>query len=74
MIDVGCGTGDDVRALATLVGPVGHVIGIDASETMISVAQERSRASLLPVEFAAGDAAKLDSRITPLMRAAAKPC
>jgi ubiquinone/menaquinone biosynthesis C-methylase UbiE len=60
VLDVGCGTGDDVRALAMLVAPAGEVIGIDASETMISVAQERSRAGSLPVEFAVGDAAKLD--------------
>lgn len=60
VLDVGCGTGDDVRALASLVGPDGQVIGIDASETMINVARERSQASLLPVEFAVDDAAKLD--------------
>lgn len=59
VLDVGCGTGDDVRALAPLVGAHGHVIGVDASETMISVARDRSRASSLPVEFAIGDAAKL---------------
>jgi ubiquinone/menaquinone biosynthesis C-methylase UbiE len=60
VLDVGCGTGDDVRMLAPLVGPDGHVIGIDASETMISVARDRSRASSLPVEFAVGEASKLD--------------
>jgi ubiquinone/menaquinone biosynthesis C-methylase UbiE len=60
VLDVGCGTGDDVRMLAPLVGPDGHVIGIDASETMISVARDRSRVSSLLVEFAVGDAAKLD--------------
>ena len=60
VLDVGCGTGDDVRMLAPLVGPDGHVIGIDASETMISVARDRSRASSPPVEFAVGDASKLD--------------
>lgn len=60
VLDVGCGTGDDARMLASLVGPDGHVIGIDASETMIRVARERSRASSLPVEFAVGDALNLD--------------
>lgn len=60
VLDVGCGTGDDARMLASLVGPDGHVIGIDASETMIGVARERSRASSLPVGFAVGDAFTLD--------------
>lgn len=41
MLEVGCGTGDDARSLAALVGPDGRVVGIDASETMLGVAQER---------------------------------
>ena len=52
VLDVGCGTGGDAHMLASLVGSDGHVIGIDASETMISVARERSQASSLPVQFA----------------------
>jgi SAM-dependent methyltransferase len=59
-LDVGCGTGDDVRTLAALVGPNGHVMGIDVSETMIGVARERSRGSSLPVQFTVGDAFMLD--------------
>lgn len=60
VLDVGCGTGDDARALASLVGPDGQVIGIDASESMINVARERSQASALPVEFAVGNVFKLE--------------
>ncbi len=60
VLDIGCGTGDDARMLASLVGPDGHVIGIDASETMIGAARERSKASSVPVEFAVGDAFTLD--------------
>ena len=60
VLDVGCGTGDDVRMLASLVGPTGRVTGIDVSKTMIDVAQERSQASSLPVSFALGDARSLD--------------
>ena len=59
VLDVGCGTGNDVRMLASLVGPTGWVTGIDLSKTMI-VAHERSRASSLPVSFALGDARSLD--------------
>jgi SAM-dependent methyltransferase len=60
VLDVGCGTGDDARVLASLVGGNGKVVGIDASETMIGVARERSRATSVPVEFAVGDALALD--------------
>lgn len=49
-----------MRALAALVGQEGRVVGIDASETMLGVARERSRASALPVEFTVGDAFALD--------------
>lgn len=60
VLDVGCGTGDDVRMLASLVGPTGRVIGIDASKSMIDVAHQRSRSSALPVSFAVGNAFSLD--------------
>ena len=39
VLDVGCGLGDDVRALAALVGPTGRALGIDASEAMIAEAR-----------------------------------
>lgn len=50
-LDVGCGTGDDVRALAELVRPGGVAIGVDVSETMVREARERAALSDLPVEF-----------------------
>ncbi|NJN55840.1 MAG: methyltransferase domain-containing protein, partial [Anaerolineae bacterium] len=34
ILDVGCGTGDDVRALAAEVGNSGHVVGVDRSAVM----------------------------------------
>jgi ubiquinone/menaquinone biosynthesis C-methylase UbiE len=40
LLDVGCGNGDDVRALAARVAPAGRVIGIDHSRTMIHKARE----------------------------------
>jgi ubiquinone/menaquinone biosynthesis C-methylase UbiE len=59
LLDVGCGTGDDVRALAPLVGPQGRVIGVDRGATMIAEARHRADASGLPVEFCVGDAHNL---------------
>ncbi|MHB8146642.1 MAG: methyltransferase domain-containing protein [Vulcanimicrobiaceae bacterium] len=41
VLDAGCGTGDDVRAIAALVGPSGSVTGIDASAAMIDEACKR---------------------------------
>jgi SAM-dependent methyltransferase len=58
VVDVGCGTGDVVRALASIVGAGGRVVGIDASWTMVVEAQRRIDAS--NVELLVGDAERLD--------------
>jgi SAM-dependent methyltransferase len=42
LLDVGCGTGDDVLALAARVRPGGRVTGIDASAAMIEEARRRA--------------------------------
>jgi len=42
LLDAGCGPGDDVRALARLVGPTGQVTGIDFREDVIAEARRRS--------------------------------
>ena len=60
VLELGCGTGEDSRALARIVGPEGEVVGIDASEAMISVARQRSEGTGLPVSFHVGDAMQLD--------------
>ena len=57
-LDVGCGAGDDLRVLAELVGPGGRAIGVDSSETMVSVA--RNRTAGLSVECHVADAHHLD--------------
>lgn len=59
LLDIGCGTGNDVRALAQLVGDQGKVIGIDSSSTMITEARRRSEGFPFPVEFHQGDCANL---------------
>lgn len=58
--DLGCGTGEDVRTLAGMVGPTGRVIGVDLSSTMIATARDRSRDCDLNLSFVQGDAQKLD--------------
>ncbi len=59
MLDVGCGAGDDVRALAQLVGPTGRAVGVDSSRTMIEAARQRVRPGE-PVEFHVAHAQQLD--------------
>ncbi|MCB1043044.1 MAG: methyltransferase domain-containing protein [Acidobacteria bacterium] len=39
VLDLGCGTGRDVYLAAKLVGPNGHVIGVDMTEAQLEVAQ-----------------------------------
>lgn len=60
LLDVGCGTGDDVRTLAQIVGSTGRVVGVDTSETMVSEARKRAEGLNLPVEYYVGDAQQLD--------------
>ena len=50
ILDIGCGTGDDSRQLATKAANV-KVTGIDSSEAMINVAKERQSQSQTSVEF-----------------------
>jgi SAM-dependent methyltransferase len=59
LLDVGCGTGDDVRALAQVVGAHGRSVGIDASAVMITEAQQRHAAAGLPIAFVVGNAQHL---------------
>ena len=59
VIDVGCGTGDDVREMAALVGANGMAVGADKSESMILEARRRARACPLPVQFEVCEAEQL---------------
>src|SRR5436190_472325 len=45
VLDVGCGTGDDAREIAGLVGTTGRVVGIDPSETMVAESKRRAEGS-----------------------------
>jgi len=59
LLDVGCGTGADVLALATRVAPGGRVVGVDASAAMIREARRRAGAAA-GVELREGDACRLE--------------
>jgi ubiquinone/menaquinone biosynthesis C-methylase UbiE len=60
LLDAGCGIGDDVRALAQIVGPQGRVVGIDKSQTLLDIARKGSEGLDLPGEFILGDVSHLD--------------
>ena len=55
LLDVGCGLGDDVRALARLVGISGGVVGLDRSERLLEAARHRSAGFEYPASFIHGD-------------------
>ncbi|HEX3000237.1 MAG TPA: methyltransferase domain-containing protein, partial [Armatimonadota bacterium] len=59
VLDVGCGTGDDVCEMARQVGKSGKAIGVDNSQLMINEARKRSEDLNLPVEYYVGDALHL---------------
>lgn len=59
VLDAGCGTGDDTRAMAALVAPGGGAVGVDEHEPILAEARRRAAASGLPVEFVLGDVERL---------------
>ena len=59
VLDVGCGPGDDARALAMLVPGV-SVIGVDVSAEKVAEAHRRALGLPRPVEFRLGDAYRLE--------------
>ncbi len=56
VLDIGCGTGGTVLALADAVGPSGRVIGLDVSAPMIGLARSRAEGRA-NVSLVLGDAA-----------------
>lgn len=62
ILEIGFGTGHCLVALAKAVGPTGRAIGLDISEGMLAMAQERlGQAGLSDrVDLHLGDAARLD--------------
>jgi ubiquinone/menaquinone biosynthesis C-methylase UbiE/GNAT superfamily N-acetyltransferase len=54
-LDVGCGTGDDVRLIADRVGASGRAVGVDVSGELLAAARERTPAGVA-AEFVVADA------------------
>jgi SAM-dependent methyltransferase len=55
VVDVGSGSGFDSLIAAQLVGPAGHVVGVDMTTQMLAKARENARqAGLTNVEFREG--------------------
>ena len=61
VLDVGCGSGVVTRHIATLVGPQGHVVGVDPSGNLLTVARELAAESGVAdrIEFREGHALAL---------------
>lgn len=60
VLDVGSGTGYPALLSAQVVGPDGHVVGIDLAERMLAVAgRKATKLGLSNIEFRTGDAGKL---------------
>lgn len=59
VLDVGCGTGEDVRGLAVSVAPTGSATGVDPSETMLAEARRRGEAARNPARFVRATADRL---------------
>ena len=58
VLDIGCGTGDQLRIIAPLVDP-GSAVGVDLSATLIARARQRADADQGNVSFQVGDACGL---------------
>lgn len=64
VLDVGCGTGDDILALAERLDTTGVAVGVDSSRAMVATGHERARetAPTAPVNFSVADATRLPFR------------
>lgn len=74
IVDLGCGSGEDVRVLSRLVSPGGKVWGIDSSRTMIDAAKERNSADPSSTEFASIEFVVGDAHSIPLPDGSVDAC
>ena len=68
ILDLGCGAGRDVYLLAQLVGPQGHVTGVDATPEQLAVARRHERGQAERFGFATPNTSFLDGEIEKLDR------
>jgi ubiquinone/menaquinone biosynthesis C-methylase UbiE len=61
--DLGCGVGMVTTLLAELVGPSGHVVGVDASGEQVARARELMSPGVSKVSFI--EASASDMRLSP---------
>lgn len=55
VLEVGCGPGTDLFDVAEIIGPAGRLVGLDASETMITEARRRAGEHQVPITFEVGE-------------------
>ena len=69
VLDVGCGGGDNSRAIAKAVAPMGQVLGLDVSPALVAEAKRRAAQQAVPgLAFLAGDAATVIPQGAPFDR------
>jgi SAM-dependent methyltransferase len=73
ILDLGCGAGRDVYLLAQLVGPEGHVTGVDATPEQLAVARKHERTHAERFGYARANTAFLDGDIEALDRLGLPP-
>lgn len=59
VLDLACGTGIVTRHVARLLGPRGHITGVDCNSAMLAVAREVSPDGATPITWEQADAASL---------------
>lgn len=64
VLDIGCGTGLNFSHLRQRIGPSGHIVGVDASDSMLAQAQRKVQPGD-HVNLLHGDAGRLDDLVSP---------
>jgi ubiquinone/menaquinone biosynthesis C-methylase UbiE len=61
VLDVGCGSGASAIPAAEIVGPAGHVVGVDLADRLLALARAKAaQRSLRNAEFIPGDMERLE--------------
>jgi ubiquinone/menaquinone biosynthesis C-methylase UbiE len=61
VLDVGCGTGDVSFMIASIVGPIGHVVGVDSNPFVVNYCSETAqKLNMFNTTFSVADAMKLE--------------